>query len=124
MMKPLTRSSAGKQPSVDHINFQDIKIHKIPRFIGGVDVVKNRSCNLNLNSDTWAWSALCRIYGSKDSANTTDDDEEDDDGGFDRKASKMEKVTPDGGIRKKILHTSQRGAKKPPDVGWITVRLV
>lgn len=63
-----------------------------------------------------------RIYGTKDSGNTTDDDDEDDDGGFDRKASKMENVTSDGGIRKKILHTSQRGAKKPPDVGWITVR--
>lgn len=62
-----------------------------------------------------------RIY-SKDSGNTSDDDDEDYDGGFDRKASKMENVTPDGGVKKKFLHCSQRGAKRPPEVGWITVR--
>ena len=65
-----------------------------------------------------------RIY-SRDNRDASDEDDDDDyeEGGFERRAAKMENVTSDGGIKKKILHCSQRGAKRPPDVGWITVRL-
>ena len=64
-----------------------------------------------------------RIY-SRDTCDASDEDDDDDyeEGGFERRAAKMENVTSDGGIKKKILHCSQRGAKRPPDVGWITVR--
>ena len=64
-----------------------------------------------------------RIY-SRDTRDASDEDDDDDyeEGGFERRAAKMENVTSDGGIKKKILHCSQRGAKRPPDVGWITVR--
>ena len=79
--------------------------------------------NVTLSTGNRNGFSVGRIY-SKDTGDTSDEDDEDYDGGFDRKASKMENVTPDGGIKKKILHCSQRGAQRPPEVGWITVRFV
>ena len=48
--------------------------------------------------DQTADEVFNRIYNRDTRGDTSDEDDEDYDGGFDRKAAKMEDVTPDGGM--------------------------